>query len=60
MKYILTSNEMREIDTATSESIGVPSSVLMERAALVCAEEIKSSGFEAYHRSRFFFIYDNS
>ena len=46
MKYILTSNEMREIDTATSESIGVPSSVLMERAALVCAEEIKSSGFD--------------
>ncbi len=46
MKYILTANEMRTIDSYTSESIGVSSEVLMERAALVCAEEIHSSGFD--------------
>ena len=46
MKYILSANEMRILDTYTSESIGVSSEVLMERAALVCAEEIRSSGFD--------------
>ncbi|MBE6605868.1 MAG: NAD(P)H-hydrate dehydratase [Ruminococcaceae bacterium] len=46
MKYILSAKEMRSIDSYTSESIGVSSEVLMERAALVCAEEIRSCGFD--------------
>ena len=46
MKLILTAEQMRLIDNFTSESIGVSSAVLMERAALACAEEIKSSGFD--------------
>ena len=46
MKYILDAEQMKKIDTFTSDSIGVPSEVLMERAALVCAEEIRASGFD--------------
>ncbi len=46
MKYILDAEQMRKIDAFTSDSIGVPSEVLMERAALVCAEEIRASGFD--------------
>lgn len=46
MKYILSADEMRLIDAYTSESIGVTSEVLMERAALACAEEIRASGFD--------------
>lgn len=46
MKFVLNAEEMKKLDTATIESIGVPSEVLMERAALVCAEEIRSSGFD--------------
>ncbi|MBO5565152.1 MAG: NAD(P)H-hydrate dehydratase [Lachnospiraceae bacterium] len=34
MEYLLTAKEMKEADTYTSEVIGVPSAVLMERAAL--------------------------
>ena len=37
MKTILTCSEMKESDRHTIEEIGVPSSVLMERAALACA-----------------------
>lgn len=40
MKYILTGNEMAEADRLTSEKIGIPSIVLMERAALSVADEI--------------------
>ena len=46
MKYILSAEQMRTLDTYTSESIGVSSAVLMERAALATAEEIRSSGFD--------------
>ncbi len=46
MKYILDAEQMKKIDNFTSDSIGVPSEVLMERAALVCAEEIRASGFD--------------
>ncbi len=46
MKYILDAEQMRKIDAFTSDSVGVPSEVLMERAALVCAEEIRASGFD--------------
>ena len=40
MKYLLTGNEMAEADRATSEIIGIPSIVLMERAALAVTQEI--------------------
>ena len=40
MKYLLTGTEMAEADRATSEIIGIPSIVLMERAALAVAQEI--------------------
>ncbi len=46
MKYVLSAEEMRNIDKATIENIGIASEVLMERAAIVCAEEIRSSGFD--------------
>lgn len=42
MKEILTSNQMKELDRYTIEEIGIPSMVLMERAALAVFEEIKS------------------
>ena len=34
MKNILTSSEMKKVDTETIERIGIPGIVLMERAAL--------------------------
>ena len=40
MKYILTGKEMAEADRLTSEKVGIPSIVLMERAALAVADEI--------------------
>ena len=40
MKYLLTGAEMAEADRATSEVIGIPSIVLMERAALAVTKEI--------------------
>ena len=40
MKYLLTGNEMAGADARTSNIIGIPSIVLMERAALAVAEEI--------------------
>ena len=40
MEYILTGTEMAEADRFTSESIGIPSLVLMERAALSVADVI--------------------
>ena len=42
MKYLLTGTEMAEADSATSEVIGIPSIVLMERAALAVTKEITS------------------
>ena len=39
MKTILTCNEMKDADRHTIEETGIPSCVLMERAALACAEE---------------------
>lgn len=38
MKYIVKSHEMKEYDRDTSERIGIPSMVLMERAALAAAD----------------------
>ena len=40
MKYIVTSEEMREYDNNTIEKIGVPALVLMERAALALRDKI--------------------
>lgn len=40
MKYLLTGSEMTKADHYTSEVLGIPSLVLMERAALGVAEEI--------------------
>ena len=41
MRYLLTGAEMTKADHYTSEVIGIPSLVLMERAALGVAEEIR-------------------
>ena len=40
MKYLLTGHEMARADANTSQVIGIPSIVLMERAALAVTEEI--------------------
>ncbi|RGZ00667.1 NAD(P)H-hydrate dehydratase [Clostridium sp. AM58-1XD] len=39
MKYLVSSRQMKEIDRYTIEEIGIPSLVLMERAAMKVAEE---------------------
>ena len=39
MKYILNAQQMRCADQGTIRDIGIPSMVLMERAALALAEE---------------------
>ena len=41
MKKVVTSAEMKELDAHTMHDIGIPSSVLMERAALAIAAEIE-------------------
>ncbi|MDO4477753.1 MAG: NAD(P)H-hydrate dehydratase [Lachnospiraceae bacterium] len=40
MKYLLTAAQMQNLDRHTIDEIGVPSAVLMERAALAIAEEV--------------------
>lgn len=40
MKYVVTAAEMQAADRYTSEKLGLPSLVLMERAALAAADEI--------------------
>lgn len=40
MKYLVTSEEMKKYDTYTINEIGIPSEVLMERAALFSVEQI--------------------
>lgn len=39
MKYVLTGTQMKAVDSDTIERIGIPSLVLMERAALAVADE---------------------
>ena len=39
MKRILTAAQMKQADRNTIETMGVPSLVLMERAALSCVED---------------------
>ncbi len=41
MRYILTASQMQQCDRNTIEHYGIPSSVLMERAALATVEEIE-------------------
>lgn len=41
MEYLLGCDEMREADRVTTEKIGIPALVLMERAALSVAEEVR-------------------
>ena len=40
MRYLLNSRQMKEVDSYTIDKIGIPSIVLMERAALCVAEEV--------------------
>lgn len=42
MKYVVTAAEMQSADYYTSDNLGLPSTVLMERAALAAADEICS------------------
>lgn len=42
MKRILTAAQMRQADHNTIETMGIPSLVLMERAALSCVEELEN------------------
>ena len=42
MEYLLTAEEMAEADRRTSENIGIPSIVLMERAALAVADAVQT------------------
>lgn len=43
MEYILTSHEMKKLDLITIEEIGVPSAVLMEKAALGVIKALNNS-----------------
>ncbi|WP_099467996.1 NAD(P)H-hydrate dehydratase [Konateibacter massiliensis] len=43
MEYLLTSNEMKKLDSDTIEKIGIPSAVLMEKAALGVIAEMKKN-----------------
>lgn len=43
MKQIVTAGQMKEMDNATIENMGVPAMVLMERAALAVVEELKKN-----------------
>jgi hydroxyethylthiazole kinase-like uncharacterized protein yjeF len=49
MKRILTADEMSRADAYAIQNIGIPSLVLMERAALGVAEEILSRDFDLSH-----------
>ena len=41
MRALLTGKQMKEVDHRTIHEIGIPSLVLMERAAMAVAEEVK-------------------
>ncbi len=45
MEYILSAEQMRSADAHAISEIGIPSAVLMERAALAVAGELKKAGF---------------
>ncbi|OCG06498.1 hypothetical protein A9G13_09470 [Gilliamella sp. wkB178] len=45
MQYLVTSSEMKHYDTYTSQKVGIPSLVLMERAALAVIEQLNTGQF---------------
>lgn len=45
MKRVVTGQQMKELDTFTIEKMGIPSFVLMERAALAVVEEVLGGGY---------------
>ncbi len=45
MQYLVTSSEMQHYDAHTSQTIGLPSLVLMERAALAVANQLQTEDF---------------
>lgn len=45
MRYLVTSEEMKKYDANTAEKIGIPSLVLMERAALSVVQSLRERGF---------------
>ena len=47
MKYLLSASDMKQIDKNTIEVFGVPSLVLMDRAALCVVEVIKKETADA-------------
>ena len=54
MKYLVTSEEMKEYDNNTIERIGIPAMVLMERAALALRDEIMAlctKALKLYHKA---------
>lgn len=48
MEYLLNSEQMKAIDAYSIDKIGIPSIVLMERAAYTVSELIKARAFVAY------------
>ena len=44
MRYLVTGSQMKEIDRYTIEQVGIPSLVLMERAALAVVDEVIGHG----------------
>ncbi len=46
MEYLLTAQQMKECDAHTIEEIGIPSMVLMERAAASVVEEMHNASFD--------------
>lgn len=50
MKYLVKKGEMRQYDTNTMEVFGIPSLVLIERAALAAVEEMECDGLKENSR----------
>ncbi|OCG03964.1 bifunctional ADP-dependent NAD(P)H-hydrate dehydratase/NAD(P)H-hydrate epimerase [Gilliamella sp. wkB112] len=48
MQYLVTSSEMKHYDTYTSQKVGIPSMVLMERAALAVIEQLNTGQFDLH------------
>ncbi|HIR25352.1 MAG TPA: bifunctional ADP-dependent NAD(P)H-hydrate dehydratase/NAD(P)H-hydrate epimerase, partial [Candidatus Egerieimonas faecigallinarum] len=46
MRYVLTDEQMKACDSWTISQMGVPSLVLMERAALACVSALHEEGFD--------------
>ena len=49
MRYLVTGNQMKEIDRYTIQTVGIPSAVLMERAALAVAETVETLAAYSLH-----------